>query len=228
MKADKQGAATAGRRPRAPWPLAVRSVALAALSAVVLGVLVWLGIQARYEQLILADEGAAQRPVAIVFGAGVRPDGRLSPMLRHRMDAAIALYRSGAVRKILVSGDNSTIYYNEPGRMYDYAVAAGVPASDVARDFAGRRTYDTCYRAAEIFGVREAVLVTQRFHLPRALFTCRSFGIDAVGVAADPYEYRSNGFYRFRDAFATVRAWLDVYVLRPLPILGPAIDIGLN
>lgn len=227
MKADKHEAAQGARRPAA-IRVAVRSVALAVLAAVVLGVLVWVGIQARYERLILADEDASPRPVAIVFGAGVRPDGRLSPMLRHRMDAAIALYRSGAVRKILVSGDNSTVHYNEPGRMFDYAVAAGVPADDVVRDFAGRRTYDTCYRAAEIFGVRDAVLVTQRFHLPRALFTCRSFGIDAVGVAADPYEYRSNGFYRFRDAFATVRAWLDVYILRPLPILGPAIDIGLN
>ena len=120
------------------------------------------------------------------LAAGVRANGQLSPMLRDRMDAAIRLYQSGTVGKILVSGDNSTVNYNEPGRMYDYAVARGVSPADITRDYAGRRTYDTCYRASAIFGVKEALLVTQRFHLPRALFTCRSFGIDAVGVAADP------------------------------------------
>ena len=87
----------------------------------------------------------AEAPVAIVFGAGVRADGRLTPMLQDRVDTAIALYRAGKVRKLLMSGDNRTLEYNEPGRMYDYAVAQGVPPEDVVRDYAGRRTYDTCY-----------------------------------------------------------------------------------
>jgi SanA protein len=158
---------------------------------------------------------------AIFFGAGIRADGRLSPMLADRMDTAIALYDAGKVRKLLVSGDNRFADYNEPGRMYDYAVARGVPPADVVRDYAGRRTYDTCYRAKAIFGVARALLVTQRFHLPRAIFTCRNLGVDAVGFSADRRPYWSNNYYRFRDAFATLRAWWDVKIAHPLPVLGP-------
>ena len=167
-------------------------------------------------------------PVAIVFGAGIRADGRLSPMLADRMDTAIALYNAGKVRKLLVSGDNRFVDYDEPGRMYDYAVARGVPAADVVRDYAGRRTYDTCYRAKAIFGVERALLVTQRFHLPRAIFTCRNLGVDGIGFSADRRPYWSNNYYRFRDAFATLRAWWDVKIARPLPVLGPREDMGLE
>jgi SanA protein len=95
------------------------------------------------------------------------------------------------------------------------------------RDYAGRRTYDTCYRAGAIFGVADALLVTQRFHLPRALFTCRNLGVAALGVSADRRVYWSNPYYRFRDAFATVRAWWDVKIARPLPVLGQPEDMGI-
>lgn len=190
---------------------------------------IWGWVQWRYAPQIFSDVSAVrERPVAIVFGAGVQPGGRLSPMLQDRMDTAIELYRAGKVRKLLVSGDNRFAHYDEPGRMYDYAVARGVPARDVARDYAGRRTYDTCYRAAAIFGVQSAVLVTQRFHLPRALFTCANTGVTAVGLAADRRIYWSNPYYQLRDALATWRAWLDVKILRPLPVLGPREEMGLE
>jgi SanA protein len=200
--------------------------------AIVLGfgalLAIWGWIQWRYDRQVLTDVAAApRRPVAIVFGAGIRADGGLSPMLQDRMDTAIALYKAGKVRKLLVSGDNRFANYNEPGRMYDYAVRRGVPARDVARDYAGRRTYDTCYRAAAVFGVKEAVLVTQRFHLPRAIFTCRNLGIDSIGFSADRRAYLSNSYYRLRDAFATVLAWWDVKIARPEPMLGPKENIGL-
>ena len=189
---------------------------------------VWGWIQWRYGKLIWTDISVLPpRPVAIVFGAGVRSDGSLTPMLRDRVDTAIDLYRAAAVRKLLMSGDNRFVYYDEPGRMFDYAVARGVPPEDVIRDYAGRRTYDTCYRASAVFGVSEAVLVTQRFHLPRALFTCRGLGVDAVGYSADRRRYRSDSYYRLRDALASIRAWWDVKVARPLPVLGPQEDIGL-
>ncbi|MGQ9489395.1 MAG: SanA/YdcF family protein [Anaerolineae bacterium] len=192
-------------------------------------ILIWGWIQWRYEGLVLTDLAEVPaRPVAVVFGAGIRPGGQLSPMLADRMDTAIALYRAGKVRKLLVSGDNRFVDYDEPTAMYNYAVARGVPAVDVVRDFAGRRTYDTCYRARAIFGVEQALLVTQRFHLPRALFTCRNLGVDALGVSADRRVYWSNPYYRFRDAFATLRAWWDVKIVRPLPVLGPKEDMGLD
>lgn len=200
--------------------LAVLFVALTMLSVV-------SAIRWHSEGLITEVEMAPERPVAIVFGAGIRPGGRLSPILKDRMDTAIALYRAGKVRKLLVSGDNSTVGYNEPGAMHAYAVAQGVPAEDVVRDYAGRRTYDTCYRAGHIFGVRDALLVTQRFHLPRAIFTCRSLGVGAMGVSADRRPYLADSYYRMRDAIATLRAVADVTLLRPTPILGEKIDIGL-
>jgi len=208
-----------------------RLLPLAAITAVLTAgalLAIWGWIQWRYDRQVLTDVAAApKRPVAIVFGAGIRADGGLSPMLQDRMDTAIALYKAGKVRKLLVSGDNRFANYNEPGRMYDYAVRRGVPARDVARDYAGRRTYDTCYRAAAVFGVTEAVLVTQRFHLPRAIFTCRNLGIDSIGFSADRRVYLSNPYYRLRDAFATVRAWWDVKIARPEPVLGPKENIGL-
>jgi len=202
------------------------------LAAALLGagaaVAIWAYIQWRYDRLIWNDVGAVpSRPVAIVFGAGIRPDGGLSPMLRDRMDTAMDLYRAGVVRKLLVSGDNRFVDYDEPGRMYEYAIAHGLPPEDVVRDYAGRRTYDTCYRAPAIFGVTRAILVTQRFHLPRALFTCRNLGVDAVGFSADRRTYFSNPYYRLRDAFASVLAWWDVAIARPTPVLGPKEEIGL-
>jgi SanA protein len=210
----------------------IRRLLLLTTIAIVLGfgalLAIWGWIQWRYDRQVLTDVAAApKRPVAIVFGAGIRADGGLSPMLQDRMDTAIALYKAGKVRKLLVSGDNRFANYNEPGRMYDYAVRRGVPARDIVRDYAGRRTYDTCYRAAEIFGVKEAVLVTQRFHLPRALFTCRNLGVDGIGVSADRRAYRSNSYYRLRDAFATLVAWWDVKIARPEPVLGPKENLGL-
>jgi len=182
---------------------------------------IWGWIQWRYDKLVQTDVARTpQAPVAIVFGAGISQSGQLSPMLRDRMDAAIALYRAGVVRTLLVSGDNRFVDYNEPGRMYDYAVARGVPAANVVRDYAGRRTYDTCYRAKAIFGVEHAILVSQRFHLARAIFTCRGLGVDSVGFSADAHGYGSNSYYRVREGLASVVAWWDVKIVRPLPILG--------
>jgi SanA protein len=208
-----------------------RQIAIVSLAAVLTGVTavaVWSWIQWRYDRLVWTDLAAVpERPVAIVFGAGVRSDGQLTPMLQDRVDSAIALYRAGKVGKLLMSGDNRFVHYDEPGRMYDYALARGVPAKDVTRDYAGRRTYDTCYRARAIFGVKRAVLVTQRFHLPRALFTCRNLGVDAIGFSADRRIYWSGPFYEMRDAVATLRAWWDVKVAKPLPVLGQQEDLGV-
>ena len=199
-----------------------------ALVVAVAALVIWGYIQWRYDSLVLTGVASAPRwPVAIVFGAGIRSDGGLSPMLRDRMDTAIELYRARAVRKLLVSGDNRFVDYNEPGRMYDYAVARGVPRADVVRDYAGRRTYDTCYRARAIFGVERAILVSQRFHLPRAIFTCRALGVEAVGFAADRYVYGSESYYRLREAFASIAAWWDVTVARPVPVLGEREEMGM-
>ena len=160
--------------------------------------------------------------VAIVFGAGLTRDGYPTAILRDRVETAAQLYFAGKVQKLLMSGDNRFVDYNEPGAMHDYAVSLGVPESAIVLDYAGRRTYDTCYRAKAIFGVDSAILVTQAFHLPRALFLCNALGLQAEGVEANniPYRELSLAAWNLREQFATVGALWDVYVQRPLPILG--------
>jgi len=182
----------------------------------------------RYGKLIFRQaEETPARPVAIVFGALVRPDGRPSHMLADRVRAAASLYHAAKVRKLLLSGDNRFVDYNEPLAMKELALELGVPEEDLVLDYAGRRTYDTCYRARHIFGVEQAVLVTQEFHLDRALFTCRNLGIDAAGFSADlrPYWHTLRSW--LREIPATLLAWWDVKARHPLPVLGERIDIGL-
>ncbi|MFN2138185.1 MAG: vancomycin high temperature exclusion protein [Candidatus Promineifilaceae bacterium] len=176
-----------------------------------------------YANQIHTIESAQPERVAIVFGAAVYRDGRLSAILRDRMDTAIELYQSGKVEKLLLSGDNSEDHYDEPGAMMAYAVARGVQASDIQPDFAGLRTYDTCYRARNIFEVQDAILVTQAFHLPRAIFTCRQLGIYATGVEADYRPYRGQRWYELRETVATARALLDVIRQAPAQIMGEPI-----
>lgn len=161
-------------------------------------------------------------PVAIVFGAGLWRDGTPTTVLRDRIATAAELYFRGKVQKILMSGDNSALDYNEPGAMRQYALDLGVPAEDIVLDYAGRRTYDTCYRAGAIFGLQKAILVTQGFHLPRALYTCNALGLEAIGVASDHQEYRTGSliYWNLRELAATLTALLQVHITRPLPILG--------
>lgn len=162
--------------------------------------------------------------VAIVFGAGLQRDGKPSPVLQDRVSTAVNLYQEGKVEKLLMSGDNRFIDYNEPGAMRAFAMEQGVPQEDIVLDFAGRRTYDTCYRAFHIFGVKNAVLVTQRYHLPRALLTCNAIGIDASGVVADFQYYRKSAraVWYARELPATLVALVDVWVRHPLPVMGEA------
>ncbi|MEA3407476.1 MAG: ElyC/SanA/YdcF family protein [Chloroflexota bacterium] len=174
----------------------------------------------RYRGYTHTVEDAPARDVAIVFGAGVWPDGTLSPILADRVQTAMRLYEAGKVRKLLMTGDNQRADYNEPAHMRDYALAQGVPSEDIVLDYAGRRTYDSCYRARHIFCVSEAILVTQSYHLDRALFTARSLGIDAVGVAADRRDYVHIEGYWWRELLATTLAWWEVKIARPKPILG--------
>jgi SanA protein len=141
------------------------------------------------------------------------------------METAIELYEAGQVHKLLLTGDNRFADYNEPAAMARYARARGVPAEDLVLDYAGRRTYDSCYRAGAIFGLKKAVLVTQAFHLPRALYTCDRLGLEVVGVVADRHRYIRTPWYQLRELFALSRAWLDLNLLRPLPVLGEPIPV---
>jgi SanA protein len=203
--------------------LIVPGLALLAL-AVPLGLGAW--ISRDYAPLIYtAPDLVPPQPVALVFGAGVWPSGRLSDALADRMETAIDLYEAGTVNKLLLTGDNRVANYNEPAAMAAYARARGVPEEDLVLDYAGRRTYDSCYRARTIFGVERAVLVTQAFHLPRALFTCDRLGLEVVGAVADRHQYARGPWYRVRELAATTRAWLDLNLVQPVPVLGNPIPV---
>ena len=127
----------------------------------------------------------------LVLGCGVRDDGSPSPMLRDRMTTAVELYKSGAAPKLLVSGDHGRTGYDEVNVMRDFALKAGVPSEDIFMDHAGFSTYDSVYRAGEVFQVEKAVIVTQRYHLYRALYSAGRLGLEAVGCPADLRKYLS-------------------------------------
>ena len=159
--------------------------------------------------------------VALVFGAGLW-GGEPSPYLAHRLDAAVALYRTGRVDVVLVSGDNGRADHDEPGAMRAYLTTRGVPDARVVSDFAGFDTWDSCVRAKKIFGVDRAVLVSQGFHIRRAVALCRAAGVDGYGVGVDePFDsVWASGLAR--ENLAAGKAVLDA-VLRPDPhFLGPA------
>ena len=168
-------------------------------------------------------------PVALVFGAGLKNGGtEPSDVLDDRLRAASWLYEEGRVERILVSGDNRFESYSEPDVMRRTLVERyGVPEEDVYTDYAGRRTYDSCKRARDQWGVEHATLVTQAYHLPRAIWTCRSLGVEAVGVSASLQTYVEAEWYQVRELLATYKAVLDVWILSP-DVIGGELEEDLD
>ena len=167
------------------------------------------------------------RRVAIVFGAGLYRNGSATPVLADRVTAAANLYFAGKVEKLLMSGDNRFVDYNEPEAMRKLAVSLGVPNEAIVLDYAGRRTYDTCYRAKAIFKVDQAILVTQAFHMPRALYLCNRLGVDSIGVESDLRTYSKFSLlsWNSRELFAMAAAIWDVNIGHPVPVLGDPLPI---
>lgn len=171
---------------------------------------------------VYSPENTPQERVAIVFGAGLWQDGSPTPVLQDRIQTAADLYFQNNIEKMLMSGDNRFVDYDEPTAMKNYAIELGVPEEAIVLDFAGRRTYDTCYRAKAIFGLNSAILVTQEFHLSRALYLCDALGVKSSGVKADQRIYlkRSRFFWNTRETLATLTAFINLYITHPLPVLG--------
>ncbi len=173
-----------------------------------------------------SPEGAPAAKVAIVLGAGVYKDGTPSPMLADRLATGVELYKLGKVDKLLLSGDHGTTTYDELKVMLRYCLDRGVPDEDIFTDHAGFDTYDTMYRARDVFKVTDALVVTQGFHLPRAVYTARALGLDATGVRADIQAYGSEWGFALREWPARANAFLQLYVTKPGPrYLGPVIPI---
>ncbi|MFF9348243.1 vancomycin high temperature exclusion protein [Streptomyces sp. NPDC014734] len=210
-------------RPRRPWPRTRRgqrrllqAVMVACVAA--LAPATWMHTVADARVRTVAD--APARQVAVVFGAGLM-QGRPSPYLANRLNAAAELYRDGKVEVVLVTGDNSREDYDEPDAMRTYLRKHGVPDERIVSDFAGFDTWDSCVRAKKIFGVDRAVLVTQGFHIHRAIALCRTAGIDAYGVGVDAVRDATWYYGGTREVFAAGKAALEA-VFRPDPhFLGP-------
>jgi SanA protein len=199
------------------WPRLTR----ATLACGVGGVLAIGGANA---YILLGSEGKAtadvqdvpHAQVAIVPGALVQPDGRMSVMLADRVHGAIALWRAGKVDKILVSGDHHTWAYDEPDTMRKALVRAGVPPRDVFEDHAGFDTWATMVRAKSIFGVRSAVVTTQGFHMPRALYLADAAGLDSTGLVTDFHHYGKQGRKsEVREVLSRVKAVVDTTLDTP-------------
>ena len=162
----------------------------------------------------------------MVLGASVHPDGTPSPMLEDRLEAGIELYNRGVAQKLLLTGDNGQIEYNEVEAMKNYAVNAGVPEEDIFLDHAGFSTYDSVYRASYVFGVESMVAVTQEYHLYRTLHGCKKMGIEAVGIGADQEVYAGQEYREIREVLARVKDFVMWLIKPEATFLGEAIPIS--
>lgn len=172
-----------------------------------------------------AEEGA-QYDCVMILGCGVYDDGTPTPMLKDRLDKGIELYRAGLAAKLLLSGDHGTVGYNEVAGMYAYAVAAGIPDEDIFLDHAGFTTYESVCRAKEVFGVNNILVVTQGYHLYRAMFYCRCLHLEGYGVKAEYYPYSGELYRQGREILSRVKAFA-YGIIQPEPTyLGDPIDIS--
>ncbi|NCD00708.1 hypothetical protein EOL94_01285 [bacterium] len=170
------------------------------------------------------------KQTALVLGAKVYSNGQMSSVFQDRVDTAIELYNNGRVKKILVSGDHGRENYDEVNSAKNYLLEKGVLKEDIFLDHAGFDTFDSVYRAKEIFQVDSLIIVTQNFHLPRALYIAKKLGIDSCGKIADKHIYVKQGYMNRREFLAKIKAWLDItfnseprYLGDVIPVTGESI-----
>lgn len=205
--------------------IAVTAAAVLLLVAVFGGRLLLLGASAGTPDARsdLPPLASGDHRVAIVFGAGLSPDGTPSPLLNDRLLAAEELLRRGVVDRLLMSGDNTTQGHNEPSAMRRAAIARGVDPDLIALDYGGRRTWDSCRRASEIFGVTRAVVVSNDFHRARTIVVCRAAGVTvdgAVGTSTGGYSRADRGKWQVRELAASWRGVMDAWIDHPQAAVG--------
>jgi SanA protein len=206
-----------GRKRRALfWSLLVIGlvVVLAGLAVLVPNLIITQGAKA---YIVQTPEEAPHAQAAIILGARIWTDGSPMDMLRDRLETGVRLYEQGKVDKLLLSGEHDQVPYNQVDTMLEYVLGRGVPPEDVFTDNAGLSTYDTMYRARDVFQVESALIVTQDFHLSRAVYTARHLGLDAIGVVADLETYRDYAPNAAREILARVNAIIELHMTRPGP-----------
>jgi len=194
----------------------------------ILAVIIWSNYAVRSESGGYIYQDINKIPtaqVALILGAGVKPNKEMSDVFRDRVDTAIKLYKNKKVLKIIISGDHGKKYYDEVTAAKKYVLEKGIPPEDVFLDHAGFDTYDSLYRARYIFEADSIIVVTQNFHLPRAIFIARKLGLNATGLSADLHQYSGIGLMRNREIFADIKAYFDVILNEKPKFLGPKIDL---
>lgn len=163
--------------------------------------------------------------VGIVLGASVRPDKSLSPILQDRVDKAHELYKKGVIKRFLLSGDHGQQDYDEVNAMKRYLNKKGVSDSVIFLDHAGFDTYDSMFRARDVFKVNKAIVITQEFHLPRAIYVGHSLGLELQGYIADNRTYTANAHLTRREWLANIKAWIELNIEKSPTYSGPTIPI---
>lgn len=198
-----------------------RSVTLFILGIVVLVILVVGGtnafvVKSGGSHMVSSEEAGYQDAQCIlVLGASITPEGTPSNILKDRLDTGIELYKRGAAPKMIMSGDNGTEFYNEVLAMKNYAIAQGVPSEDIFCDHAGFSTYESMYRARNVFEIDRMIVVTQTYHLHRALYTANGLGVNAVGVASDLRLYQDQKYYDLREIPARTKDFFKTLFRTP-------------
>ncbi|MFH1620903.1 MAG: ElyC/SanA/YdcF family protein [Patescibacteria group bacterium] len=189
-------------------------IAAALLSAVVLFIIG--DVQLRYLSKISSLD-KAKAEIAMVLGASITSDGKPSDALRDRLLIGAALYKNGAVQKILITGDDGDFKRDEIETMKSFLLDNQIPDQDILVDGQGYRTYESCKRAVYNFKLHDVVIVTQRFHMARALYLCNNLGLKADGVTSDLQTYKRGAFFWIRDLAASLLAWWDIHIWAPRP-----------
>ena len=201
-------------------------IGLIILSGLAIFLLINLGILWAAKKHIYKEiSDIPQKQVAIVLGAYVYPDGRMSDILKDRVDTGIELYKLEKVEKILISGDHGRTNYDEVNTVKKYLLENEINEKDIFLDHAGFDTYDSMYRAKNIFEVTSAIVVTQKFHLSRSIFIARSVDIDAIGMIADKQNYLGMTRYKIRESLSRIKAFLNVVLKSKPKYLGDVIPI---
>lgn len=210
-----------------PFRNIISILALLISFLLILIILIDFNVDHSYQKYIFTPDKASDTEVIIILGAFVKDDGTLSDMLKDRTIVGIDLYKRKKAPKILLSGDHGRPSYDEVNNMRLYVEKNNIPKEDIFMDHAGFSTYESMYRAKEIFNIKKATIVTQEYHLLRALYTARGLGIEAYGVSSNLQAYRGMPMYRTRDIIARFKTFLEINVTRPKPtFLGEKIPIS--
>ncbi|MBV1820623.1 SanA/YdcF family protein [Clostridium cochlearium] len=186
-------------------------------------------VKSEGKKYIVNPKDVPEAEAILVLGAYVKPNGKLCDMLEDRVNVGIDLYKNNKAKKLLFSGDHGQVDYDEVNAMKKVAENEGVKKEDIFLDHAGFSTYESMYRAKEVFKAKKIIIVTQEYHLMRAVYIARQLGLDAYGVNSDPRNYWGITKYKTREIAARVKDFLNINIIKPEPkYLGEAIPVSGN